>query len=78
MCVVSARGDSATRTGAARSAAAAKGWASRKARSAAMQAMTPDELARLRGSQAERVLPGAEIRALINRTIAALREREGQ
>jgi hypothetical protein len=24
------------------------------------------------------VLPGAEIRALINRTIAALREREGQ
>jgi hypothetical protein len=43
-----------------------------------MQAMTPDELARLRGSQAERVLPGAEIRALINRTIAALREREGQ
>lgn len=43
-----------------------------------MAAMTPAELATLRGSQVDRVLPGSDIRALIDRTIAALREREGQ
>ena len=76
--IVSARGGSATRSISARSAAAAKGWASRKARKTAMAAMTPAELATLRGSHVDRVLPGSDIRALIDRTIAALREREEQ
>lgn len=70
------RGGSSTRSVAARSAAAAKGWAARKKQAAVLAAMTPAEREALRGSQADRVLAGSEIRILINAAIAALRARE--
>ena len=75
---MSARGGSASRSLAARSAAAAKGWASRKARASATAAMTPAQVAQLRGTETDRVLQGSDIRGLIDRTIANLRARDGQ
>lgn len=75
---MSARGGSASRPLAARSAAAAKGWASRKARANATAAMAPSEIAQLRGTEADRVLQGRDIRGLIDRTIASLRARDAE
>lgn len=73
-----ARGGSATRAPAARSAAAAKGWAARKRREAAALELPRAEIDAMMGTQADRQLRGPEIRALIDRAIAGLRAREGE
>lgn len=79
------KGVSATYAGAARSAAARKGAATRAAARAAQAiarlAIPPEELARIRGTEAHRAMHGPELRDIVDRAIAqakaALAARDG-